>query len=319
MPYNAKPRTTFKKAGKKSAYGYDVASSSSKIFNARQARTDYAATLINPELNLNARIPDLACYPTTTWTSRYSQPITINNADQVANNQLLVFNLNSCPRFNGYNGENRAASAGTGTVGGPTALLTPITIGESLVTLGGKFKAARLVSAMVKMTFAGQDNATEGSIFATYLPTDWDILAAKATWAGGNDICYSSAKWANCPDYYFGPMKNGACVRYKPCDSESFDMRSITVNGSVKDHFGTIAIYVNPSATIAAVTFELEISLNWEGIIFSEITGVPVGISGADPGALAHGLNAAGGSATAFPATPSGWMKNVDTVLRSVT
>lgn len=304
--------------GKRTRYGKDVDTTSAKHYNARQARTDYAATLINPELSLGARIPDLACYPTAVWTTEYHQPITISNGATTTNNQILALALNTCPQINCYTGTNGTSPGTLVTTTTPGSSSTPILIGDTVAAYQGRYKSARLVSAMIKMTWAGQDNATEGTILGTYQVPEYGSTVAPAT----VNFAQASA-WATLPDAYTGPLKNGIVMRYKPVDAGSFDMQPMYSQPSVGlapmgTWWGFFYINIIPAATTASTTFQLDVICNWEGTLTSNVQGIKTGMSGADPGALAHGLNAAGSSDQAFAATASSWSKNVDGVLRSV-
>lgn len=314
------------KKGKKSRYGTDVATLSNTTYVAHQQRTDYAKTLIDPFLHIPARIPDLACYPTATYRTELHQVETVDLSATNQNTKMYVVDLHGEPRLWYYQGNGGTSPGAVRAVGsykaiGPTNLAT-------------RFKATRLVSAMVKVAFAGNDNNTEGAIYGAFFPTDWKLQpglpytgVAPTASASNPNICWEGTKWSDVPEYYAGPLKNGVVLRYKPQDTDAFNMRSIntkdpfTGNNVSNDEpvagspFGTFIVLIDPTV---ACKMQFDIVLNWEGIVLSNDAGYPVGISGADPGALAHGINAAGASATAFSATSASWAKHVDGVLRSV-
>lgn len=307
--------------GKKTRYGHDVDTISNVAYVAHQKRTDYAATLIDPFLRINARIPDLSCYPTATYRTEFHQVVSILNAASNENTKMLVVDLHPDSYLYYYQGEGGV---------GPGALRNTSSSVQISSTVSTKYKAARLVSAMMKVSYAGNDTTTEGAITGAYFPSDWQIQGGYPFDSTGPDtnsnpdICYTAAKWLNCPDYYSGPMKNGVVLRMKPQDIDNFNMRQISVDDPLTtptttrgSPFGAFIVYVDPTVT-TAIKFQVDIVLNWEGIIKTNDAGVPIGISGADPGALAHGINAAGASATAFSATSASWAKHVDQVLRSV-
>lgn len=296
-------------AGKKSAYGYDVGTTSTKIYDARQKRTDYAASLIDPELRLNVRIPDLACYQTATYCTEYHQPLSLINTATTTNNTLFQVFLAPCPTVFFHQG-------GTGTAPGDLSTgTTSFNIGDTQANYQAKYKSARLVSAIAKLTFAGNDTSTEGTVFATFFPADWGMVVPNV--AQNLDYAIAS-KWANLPDYYSGPLRNGACVRYKPHDGASFDMFAVSQNLGASAVFGAFQFMVALPAATTGVTMHLDVVMNWEAILTSTVTGIPQAISGADPGALAHGLNAAAASDSSFAANPMSWQKNVDSILRQV-
>lgn len=301
---------TYKK-GHKSYYGHDVGTTSTKIYDARQKRTDYACTLIDPELRLGVRIPDLACYQTATFTTEYHQPLSIDNSTGTTNNCLFtVMTGAGCPTVWFHQGSH-------GTVPGDltTGAGGEIVIGDTQANYQAKYKSCRLVSASVRISYAGNDTTTEGTIMGTFLPSDWNLLVPAAP---NNIAYYTPQQWKDLPDYYSGPLRNGVVIRYKPHDALSFDMQATSQNLGAYSAFGGMMVSVQlPNAT-ASVTLQLDIVMNWEALLASTATGIPQGISGADPGALAHGLNAAAASDSAFAGTASAWAKNVDALLRQV-
>lgn len=313
------------KKGGKSRYGYEVDTISNVAYVAHQKRTDYAVTLIDPFLRVNARIPDLSCYPTATYRTEYHQVVSIvNSANSNENTKMLVVDLHPDSYIYFYQGE------GAGPAGTPGSLRNTSSSTQISSSVSSKYKAARLVSAMMKVSYAGNDTTTEGAISGAYFPSDWQIQGGYPfdntgpSTTRNPDICYAASKWLGCSDYYTGPMKNGVVLRMKPQDIDAFNMRQISVQDPLTtphttkgSPFGAFIVYVDPTTT-TAIKFQVDIVLNWEGIVLNNDAGVPIGISGADPGALAHGINAAGASATAFSATSASWAKHVDQVLRSV-
>jgi len=309
-------RTNTIKKGRKSAYGKDVDTMTSTHYAARQKRTDYALSLINPEAKLNVRIPDMACYPTVAYTTELHQPITINNGTSTDNNQMLHVVLHGLPYIRSFQGQNGSVPGGLST--GATAQNGYV---GTIASIGANYKATRVVSAMAKLTFAGDDTKTQGSIFGTFLPHDWAIKTGvkySSTVGDNPDIGYSTDKWmGDIPDYYQGPLKQGVITRYKPVDGHAWDMTPIDASDTSLQ-YGTFLFLINPEATITTTTFMLDIVVNYEGIVKHNDTGLIPAVSGADPGALAHGINSASKTAIAFPSTNAGWMKNVDLPLRSV-
>lgn len=325
-------RPAYKQQGvKRKRYGYDVGSKSSKIYNEKQGRSDYAMTLINPFIYLNARVPDLACYPTAVFTVRKTFPFTVKNTNDLNNQGIIHIALATLPTMTYH--QNRNGGTPGNFVGGSTTYL-----GDPNNYTSTKYRASRLVSAMLKVSYAGSDTDTEGLISATYIPPEMTAKVTTGTATntyGGMDpqqnlsiygYCYTADTWEMARDYYSGPLKNGAVARFKPVDSSSFDMRPISNNSPAGSglsfttpySFGDIICEIAPGLSTTSTTVQVEISLNFEALLASTMSDANIGISGADPIALAHGLNAAGMSATAFSATQASWARNVDDVLRSI-
>ena len=152
--------------GKKTRYGHDVDTISNVAYVSHQKRTDYAATLIDPFLRINARVPDLSCYPTATYRTEFHQVVNILNSATIENTKMLVVDMHPDAYIYYYQGES-------GTNPGQLRLTSDRTqLSSSVAT---KYKAARLVSAMMKVSYAGNDTTTEGAIYGAYFPSDWQI------------------------------------------------------------------------------------------------------------------------------------------------
>jgi len=315
---------------KRSRYGNEANVITSDRYVSRQARTDYALTLIDPFKKIPARIPDIASYETVCFTNEIHDHVSLL-AESTAtgdNNFLTVVNLSPGAWTKFYCGANFATDPGRkSTVSGwqPGGANTKT-----------RYKSARLVSAVVKLTHADLDTNTAGEIIGGFLPGDYGVYdvggsAGSMEWNGtvgagldanGNPdtlnykVTTSTELKAILSNYYEGPIKNGVCIRYKPQDANSFDMKGCVADGEYQlQSFGCFLIAARPASTMR---FNIDIVMNYEGILMSNDLGLIAGVSDADPGALAHGINAAAKVPSAFDASPASLHKYIDNVVKSV-
>lgn len=340
-PTLSRKRTSIYKIGKskRSRYGYSANTITTEHYAARQRRTDYAASLIDPSIKVNARIPDIACYETSTFCNEYHAMGTVRPYSDTTDNNNAVHIWSLHP--DGYCSSYNSGAAALGTPGKATAAAArfPAIVPGGLSNSNAfseRYKAARLVSALLKYTFAGDDTKTSGEIFCAFVPEELKNFVTGAqgavNWDGtGLDGGIPQSKNLNattidkvkeyCTSWYQGPLKNGCVLRYKPVDGSSFDMAnpvqkfadSVRITGK----YGFFIVIFNHENS-PGVNFSVDYWANYEGIPSTYAIGINVGVSASDPGALAHGINAAAKTKTCFANTPAAWNTNVTEVLRSV-
>lgn len=305
-----------KKAYKKYKYnqGTDLALATTH-YVVNQSRADYALTLVDPWAKLDCRIPDLACYPTATFTIdhvfEWNPDVTTVAA---ANSQLLRVGMHGSsfgcfyPAFNVTGGVS-------GDVKGFSALPSmPSGITGGIATL---YKSARVVSAGIKVTWAGNDSNTTGTIYCTYVPGDaTSVVAARPV------LYDTAAAWTSVNEHYMGPMRLGCIARFKPHDTGAFDMKTTAAitaaDASTYPQFGDFYVAVNPGTGVTGLKFNVQLSINYEGLVTGNNVGIDTGVSAADPVALAHGMNVAGRCLTSFAATAASENDNIRTPSRLV-
>ena len=314
-------------ANKRTTYARQIPTLSQAKYVVKQGRSDYAQTLINPFARIDCRIPDMACYDTCTFTNEYHQmvPITAVSTATTANNCGITVALKPggviqyWQACSGVLATNGALSAYSGAVARP---------GEGNTFT--RYKSARLVSAAIKIQFAGADTETGGEIIGAFYPADYKVIIdsdGTVKWDGSGltnglpattnySIQNPSQLKAMTSNYSEGPLKNGVYVRYKPQDSLSYDMVAPYVMAAAEyDTFGTFVCLVAPKVDTQV---QIDVVLNYEGIVINNDLGLASATSAADPGALAHGINAAGRSASCFPASGVSRTHNIDNILKSV-
>lgn len=339
MPYKRKA-TNYRanlKVGKvkRTRYGYSAPTITSDKYVIRQGRTDYAMTLIDPFKRIPVRIPDLASYETVTFTNELHGQWKVSPTSETTavGNQILVVNLSPGGWVSTYSG-----GTGTNTTGAGSAPFTQQIGGSNTQT---RYKAARLVSAAVKITYSDNDTNTAGEILGAFIPADYGCLSRNDTglynWTGGagldangypvganydlsTDVSNGGAKLKSLvANYYEGPLRSGVMIRYKPQDALSFNMDTIKANTGTTVYTQTFGVFVIECLPVTATTMmQVDIVCNYEGVLKNNDLGLLTGVSESDPGALAHGINAAGKSATAFASTGGSLALNVDSVIKSV-
>lgn len=258
----------------------------------RQGRLDYAMTLINPFKNMGARIPDLSCFPTVTiqQTQNFSWSPTGNLA---ANQQGLFINFASQPSWSFINGDAVA------TYGLTKDGLASTGVKFSDPALLAKVSQVRLVSAGVRISWAGNEANNQGQIIAVPLPrtlsyqrTDW-----KTTFATDNEALNDM------PGAYMGPMSAGLVYRYQPQDSLNFQMvDTMQTSPTLWGQVGFGGVYIQTSGAGAGPVFLVEIVGNYEGIPASNSSLVRA-TSPADPVSQAFGMSTASSLSNVFSRT----------------
>jgi len=312
------------KPNKRGRYGHTQPTLTSGKHVVKQGRTDYAMSLIDPFKRIDCRIPDMACYETVTFTNEVHQLMEITSVNQTGstNNCVAVISLIPGGGIQFFQGDQ---AAGAGNIS--TSANAKIVPGSTHTTT--RYKAARLVSAGVKVTFAGDNTQTRGEIIGAFIPADYKVkysdgaIAVSGTGLTNGlpnttnyDLRSATAIKSLTANYCEGPLKAGMVVRYKPQDIMSFDMVGVYPTGTEQvEPFGTIVIFM---AASLATSLQFDVVLNYEGLVRNNDLGLASAVSSADPGALAHGINAAGKANSCFASTTASIHANIDRVLMSV-
>lgn len=323
---------------KKKTYFNDVLSHKSKL--APQRRTAYAETLINPFKEMPVRIPDLSSYPTATFSQELHYTWTVNTLTTNANNQLLVIQMGQDMIYYHCQGSLSAVVKGAKT--GAAAIAdfgnAPVAIGDT--DLDSRWLKYRVVSAAAQVKFADNDTNTKGLISGIFIPGDMINTAVQNTgvqqgqfnisWGGsgstGNfDSLYNLTSMDKINKYAgacTAPLVDGMTVRYAPCDGSSFEMVPVTdatvalvAGARGQQNFGSLVFCVEGHSD---VVLQVTVSINCEGIPKSDVIGIETAKGPSDPSAAGHGMEVAGGLATAFPADPKSVASNITTPLRLV-
>lgn len=331
LPYNSRP-TGYIKHGTSSG-GYRKRTyfdeKTKKVLGQidTQQPCDYLKTLIDPWADINAKIPDLACYPTSTarFETNFMWPIT--TAATTANNQFLVVDLSEVPGF--------FMCQRFGVAGPTPGDYTNGTLsGSGLSAIGPQNikdfnDQQRLVSAGIQVKFADNDTATKGVIWAYSLPgcceTSQSNTALQsspyASLASGQPGAVTSTSiLQNQKGIYNGPLVNGATLRYTPCDAHSFEMIKPgswqPTAASYVFNYGRFVIYVEGCADNTML--HVNITTNWEVIPLAENNNVNTSPSPTNGAALEAGLRAISHLDNAFGASPSELNQHIRTPIRSV-
>lgn len=291
----------------------------SKVVKQRPA--DYCKTLVDPWLDMNIRIPDLACYPTSAFKNELNYVWAVTNAGDSSNNSILVVDLAETLGFFHCQGRNGALS-GEYTTG----TLTPTYIGPQ--NLYQYYDQFRVVSAGIKVQFADADTATKGIIWASAYPGCSENIQQSTTqqsspWKSvkaGNPCDLSSQKLLNDQkNVYSGPLVDGCVVRYQPYSSNSFEMIRGTTDAGTNQwfNFGRFVVAVDGLAVGEARTLHVSMVVNIEAIpISANPSQIATAPSPADGIALDAGLNVASQSTPAFSASPGDINSNITSIIR---
>nr|QXP07792.1 MAG: putative capsid protein [Arizlama virus] len=234
----------------------------------------YAATLIDPFNFKGIRIPDLACYPTCTFSLETSLTWVPVTAGDDTNTTALVVDLNRDPQYQAMQG-----SSG-GHAGNRVGAAVPIA-----TNLSALYKSSRLVSAGVVVKFAGNDSNCKGAIsIVNYPGFDAIGVTLNKTTTYANEVNYPERS----VNFYYGPVREGAAAYYRPVDTSCFEIGPI----AQVDCFGVFIISLRGIDTTSPPTFTVDIQTNWEGIPNGAMIGSDMLSSTMDIGAFQRGLEA---------------------------
>jgi len=243
----------------------------------QQPRGLYAASLLDPWNHKNVKIPDLSCYPTTTFTATTEflwKPV--YDSTGATSTTALYFDITATGAQWQYAKGYESNSNGGNRTGAVSKLIS--TAGRAL------YRASRPVSAGIRIRFAGNDTNSEGQI----------SMVAEPGFYGGTSDGNAASTWFNAimnpqqtKSYYIGPQKEGASAIYKPLDSQAFAMY-LTDLGTT---YGTFIVGLSGNETPGPFTVELIV--NYEGTLLDTTTGLEVESTAMDVEAFQNGLIAA--------------------------
>lgn len=285
---------------------------------------DYLKTLIDPWADINAKIPDLACYPTTTARFEANFMWTVSTSASTANSQILVIDLAETP---GYFNCQALSAGGTSVVGDYTNgdLATTVgSIGPS--NIKDYNDQQRLVSAGAQVKFADNDSATKGVIWCYTLPGSSETLQSSSivssspytSLASTAPGPLNSGNIQNQKGIFNGPLVNGATCRYAPNDAKSFIMIKPATGYTTSQvfNFARFVFYVEGCAT--GTVLHVNITTNWEVIPMAANNNVNISPSPTNGAALEAGLRGISHMESSFGASPADIATNIRTPLRSV-
>jgi len=291
----------------------------SKVIKQRPA--DYCKTLIDPWLDMNIRIPDLACYPTAAFKQELNYVWNLTNVASNLNNSFLVVDLAECLGF--FHCQGHDGTTPGGYTGGAIAA-NPI----GPPNLYQYYDQFRVVSAGIKVSFADADTQTKGIIWAATYPTGSESIQLNATpqsspykdVSAGQPLDLSAPpKLNDQKNMYSGPLVDGCILRYQPSDAKSFEMvrGTPTMNSTLLFNYGRFVVAVNGLAVGDTRTLHVSMVVNVEGIPLStNPSQIPTAPSPADGIALDAGLNVASQSTPAFSASPGDINSNMTSIIR---
>jgi len=297
----------------------------SHITPSKQQPTDYPKALLAPHIYKNIKIPDLTCYPSTTFTeeehlSWLPGPLTGGESMYIGLTPgVWVTTIH--PTVLAASGISPAIPV-AGSYGSQQNI-----IAQKLHT---RYKAARLVSAMASITYIGNGDSNQGLVTCSYVPFGKAAaFTSTALVPGTSPVWNGEFDRVLIKDYvdsYQGPLKNGAVVFYKPVDSNSFRYVNLfdnsfarsasqaSSNGAGSSGQGSVTVeglFSNQSNGFGYFVFNLEgesrdfsafdvkIVANWEAIPNDDDTDAVITASPTNAAAASAGLSLASVTPTA--------------------
>ena len=214
-----------------------------------QAAGTYIKTLVNPESHSSCNIPDLASYPTQTFTVSQEIALTTSNGSCA-----LAINLSGRPTFVGYT----APTAASYNVAG-----TSVNDFDAFTNINATYRAVRLVAASLRIEYQGSDASNQGIVVGTTYST-FSNLAGEQQDPSANT--YDGQR--NSRQTYVGPAKSGVYLTYRPTDSSSFKMTRVTTDFT----YGSFLIFITNAQVSATSNYMAYVTLHYEGTSLNPVT-----------------------------------------------
>lgn len=291
---------------KRQVSSYVPRSISSSMVDSVQKPAAYAATLLDPFTFKGVRIPDLSCFPTATLntevTGLWSPVVTAAN-----NTQAFVFDL--CPDGGGQCqlvlGENSSGTKGNRDTAGTNFISGSTGKANFTASVQDRFAAARLVSAGIKVEFAGNDSTTKGSLNIVALTSNGvdvsgDAAASTTYWSNITEPLLAVTAPYKRRNFYAGPAYKGVHGTYRPMDGGSFVMAT-TKLASPFSYGGFVVSLSGLGIADTAPSFIVSMCCNWEGIVSDNTFGMEQEAVYANTASLEAGM----GAASSVPSTGS--------------
>lgn len=276
----------------KKSYYRDAYLALSKV--APQARTDYARSLLNPFLRLPVRIPDLCSYPTAVVTQESHVTWTPNNHTSNTNTNMFLIMITSSFQANAWYSTAQGMDF-PGQYGWLTNGATPLEVG---VTKIASYKQARVVSAGFRVTFAGNDSNSQGTLRACTYAGGINLTGAGV----GTDIG-SATVLQQQQDFTQVPLTKGLIGRYAPRDSDDFVMREIKagMSGTLTNYTDPWCFVIEATGNAANVPLHVDIVVNWEALLGPDGVTQDAAKGPCDPQAAGFGMEVCGALPGIFP------------------
>nr|QXP08172.1 MAG: putative capsid protein [Arizlama virus] len=294
-----------------------------------QPPEDYAKSLLNPWLELNAKIPDLSSFPTSTFRAETNYVWNVTpSAATTDDNTILIVDLAETLGFFHCQGVSQTTAANRGDYTTGSLVSSNITLGA--VLLANYYDQFRVVSAGMKIKFADNDDNTKGIIWGTTFGTCAETLQNATNYSAspwtrvkqGSAVDLSSAtNWNAARNMYSGPIVDGLTLRYQPASGTSFLMikPEITNSTDQKFNFGRFAVMVNGLTDGTPVTLHCSMVVNIEAIPLSgQIPNNAIYNSPANSAALEAGLNAISNAENAFSGSDMDVERHINTPVRYI-
>jgi len=211
----------------------------------RQIPGAYIKCLLDPENNSPVCIPDLSCYPTVLFTMTEELTLALNSVGAGG----IRVRWHGDPRYD-------IETAATTTDNIFTYTLDAGFRQRAAVI--ATYSHARIVAYSIRVDFLGNDTNNQGFI------THCRFLGVNDR----NPIPGSVADVRNFHDAYFGPLKDGLYVTYRPLDSSMFDM--LQTDDDELDirncQWGGDVIHWSGAGGLTPPSVAIKITVHWEGI-----------------------------------------------------
>lgn len=293
-----------------------------------QSPSSYAQSLLDPFKYTDVRIPDLATHPSGTYTCTYDGQFTYSTTASATTGNLFFVALGPRPYISGVvPGTARSAGFDIGSTVAKNFTQSRLVSASCLVRFNGNDSTSVGNISCAVMTANDRLNS-----FPSFSSTDDQTCAISplAVSPFVNNFWGSASAHINkVRQSYFGPVVDGCRMTYRPLDEDDFNYRpnypqwafasgadNITTKGVAANLASDTA--ENLLSSVANVphffvfcvqnassnpSFNVSITLNYEGIPLDDTIGVPLAGVYCNPSSQAYGLNMAANTRQCTPAT----------------
>jgi len=304
------------------------------ITPSKQLPEDYVKSLLAPHIYKGTKIPDMSCYPSTTFCEEEHHTWAPFGADIANSGDLFGVGLKPGLTYNVM-----TSRAAIGTHSGMT-IGAVCRQGQFINTdFSARYRAARLVSASATATYIGNGDTNRGTITAVFVPFGKNYVNfINPMTPGTTPSLMSDSSIDTIKDNlesYQGPLKYGASVFYKPTDPLSLryvtcqlpqqlsqyccvsttDGKTVTSGGNAFNLASTLATGYGyfmfavdnfDDSAKGNCLFDVKIVANWEAIPLDDDTDAIVESSPVNNNAASAGFSVASSTSAAGPQSAVG-------------
>lgn len=298
-----------------------------------QSPSSYAQSLLDPMKYQDVRIPDLGTHPTGTYTCTYDGQFTYSTTTASSSSGKYCFvALGSRPYISGVI-NNVARSAGVDIASTVAQNFTQSRLVSASMLIRFNGNDASSVGNISCAVLTANDRINNSVSFGVTDDQACAIGPSASAYTTTQNAFWNAVDGSGLTkvrNSYYGPVVDGCRMTYRPLDEDDFNFRpnypqwAFSGTGSTVTSTGVAAniagdtqetllssianvphffIFQISSTGATAPTFNISITLNYEGIPKDDSIGVPLAGVYCNPSSQAYGLNMAANTRQCSAAT----------------